>query len=135
MKKEITERQFSISVILILLTTLTLNSWAQQQPDAVVPRLVRFGGTLTDISGKPLTGTVGVTFSLFTDQQGGAPLWLETQNVVPDRTGHYSVQLGSTRPQGLPTDLFTSGEARWWACNRKGKRSRRASYCSACLTH
>jgi len=74
----------------------TLNSWAQQQPAAVVPRLVRFGGVLTDLSGKPLTGTVGVTFSLYTDQQGGAPLWLEMQNVVPDRTGHYSVQLGST---------------------------------------
>ena len=121
MKKKITERQFSISVILILLTTLTLNSWAQQQPDDVVPRLVRFGGTLTDISGRPLTGTVGVTFSLYADQQAGVPLWLETQNVVPDRSGHYSVQLGSTKPDGIPTNLFTSGEARWLGVQPEGQ--------------
>src|SRR5216683_2314892 len=106
MKNEITERQFSLSVILILLTTITINSWAQQP---VVPRLVRFGGTL------------GVTFSLYTDQQGGPPLWLETQNVVPDRSGHYSVQLCSTKPDGIPTDLFTSGEARWLGVQPEGQ--------------
>jgi hypothetical protein len=120
-KKEITGRQLSIAVILILLTTFTLNSRAQQQPGAVVPRLVRFGGILTDISGKPLTGTVGVTFSLYTDQQVGPPLWLETQNVVPDRTGHYSVQLGSTKPDGIPTDLFISGEARCLGVEPEGQ--------------
>jgi hypothetical protein len=32
---------------------------------------------------KPLTGTVGVTFSLYQESQGGAPLWVETQNVHP----------------------------------------------------
>jgi hypothetical protein len=99
----------------------TLNSWAQQQTSAVVPHLVRFGGVLTDLSGKPLTGTVGVTFSLYTDRQGGAPLWLQTQNVVPDRSGHYSVQLGSTKPDGIPTDLFTSGEARWLGVQPEGQ--------------
>jgi hypothetical protein len=122
MKKEITAKQFSFTTISILFTMLfTLNSWAQQQTSVVVPHLVRFGGVLTDISGRPLTGTVGVTFSLYADQQAGVPLWLEMQNVVPDRTGHYSVQLGSTRPQGLPTDLFTSGEARWLGVQPEGQ--------------
>jgi hypothetical protein len=122
MKKEITAKQFSFTTISILFTMLfTLTSWAQQQTGAVVPHLVRFGGVLTDLSGKPLTGTVGVTFSLFTDQQGGAPLWLETQNVVADRTGHYSVHLGSTKPDGIPTDLFTSGEARWLGVQPEGQ--------------
>jgi hypothetical protein len=60
-----------------------------------------------------LTGTIGLTFSLYKDEQGSAPLWLETQNVHPDASGRYSVQLGSTQPTGLPVDLFTSGEARW----------------------
>ena len=47
-------------------------------------------------------------------QQGGDPLWTETQNNVQlDPTGHYSVQLGITKPNGVPTTLFTSGEARW----------------------
>jgi hypothetical protein len=30
-----------------------------------------------------------------------------------DSTGHYSVQLGITKPNGMPATLFTSGEARW----------------------
>src|ERR1700732_4503730 len=122
MKKEVTAKQFSFTAISILFTMLfTLNSWAQQQTSAVVPHLVRFGGVLTDLSGKPLTGTVGVTFSLYTNQQVGVPLWLETQNVVADRTGHYSVQLGSTKPDGIPTDLFTSGEARWLGVQPEGQ--------------
>jgi len=80
---------------------------------AAVPALVSFSGTLIDLNAKPLTGVTGVSFLLYKDSQGGAPLWMETQNVQPDKTGHYSVVLGSTTSQGLPQDLFASGEARW----------------------
>src|SRR6516164_5548456 len=98
----------------ILLVCGTLAMWAQQSADtAVVPPVVRFSGNLTNDNGKPLNGIVGVTFSLYKDQQGGAPLWVETQNVQPDKLGHYSVMLGSASNQGLPADLFTSGEPRW----------------------
>jgi len=83
------------------------------QPASVIPQLVRFAGTLSDLNGKPLTGIVGVTFTLYKDQQGGAPLWLETQNVRADSSGHYSVMLGSTTAEGLPSDVFSSGDARW----------------------
>ena len=74
-----------------------------EQPAAsgIVPSVVKFGGVLTDASGKPVTGTVGVTFALYKDQEGGAPLWMETQNVQPDKTGHYSVMLGATSTHGL----------------------------------
>jgi hypothetical protein len=80
---------------------------------AVVPHLVQFGGIARDVNGKPLIGTVGITFLLYSEEQGGAPLWMETQNVQADVKGHYSVELGATKPDGLPTDEFTSGEARW----------------------
>src|SRR5271169_1612627 len=80
---------------------------------AQVPRLVRFTGTLLDDSGKPHTGIAGVTFLFYRDQNGGAPLWMETQNVSLDSNGHYTVLLGSSKPDGLPTELFASGEARW----------------------
>jgi hypothetical protein len=30
-----------------------------------------------------------------------------------DDQGRYKVLLGSTQPEGLPLDLFASGEARW----------------------
>jgi hypothetical protein len=89
--------------------------------NAVVPTLINFTGTLVDASGKPLTGTVGVTFYLFKDDQGGSPLWLETQNVQADHTGHYSVALGSTRSTGLPSDIFVAGEARWLSVQPQGQ--------------
>jgi len=87
----------------------------------VVPPLVSFSGVLTDLNGKPLTGAVGVTFALYTEEQGGAPLWLETQNVYPDKTGHYTVLLGSTTSTGLPADLFAAGEARWLGVQTQGQ--------------
>lgn len=62
--------------------------------------LVNFGGTLTDAAGKPLAAATSVTFSLYQDQQGGTPLWAETQRVQPNSTGWYTVMLGSTT-QGL----------------------------------
>jgi hypothetical protein len=93
---------------------------AQVQPNnnlatktAVVPGMVRFAGIAKDLDGKPLSGVTGITFLLYKDEQGGAPLWLETQNVQPDSTGHYSVILGATKAEGLPVELFRSGEAQW----------------------
>src|SRR5208283_5712268 len=80
---------------------------------SALPRLVRFSGVAKDLNGNPLTGVVGITFALYTEQTGGAPLWLETQNVTADSNGHYTTLLGSTKPAGLPADLFTTEQARW----------------------
>jgi hypothetical protein len=79
-------------------------------PGAVL-HLVQFSSIAKDIDGKPLAGTVGITF--YRDRQGGAPLWREVQNVQVDARGHYSVQLGANTQDGLPIDDFTSSEARW----------------------
>jgi hypothetical protein len=87
-----------------------------------VPALVSFGSTLRDANGKPLTAVIGVTFLLYKDQQGGSPLWMETQNVQPDKSGHYSVLLGSTTSQGMPQDVFVSGEARWLGVQVAGEQ-------------
>ena len=38
---------------------------------------------------------------------------METQNVQADGSGHYSVLLGSTKPDGLPAEIFASEQARW----------------------
>ncbi len=89
--------------------------------NSVVPSLVRYGGVLTDTNGKPLTGVIGVTFYLYKDAQTETPLWMEIQNVRPDGNGRYSVQLGSTKPNGLPTDVFESGEARWLSVQVEGQ--------------
>jgi hypothetical protein len=79
----------------------------------VVPRLVNYSGKATDAQGKAIAGVAGITFAIYSEQNGGSPLWLETQNVQLDSRGGYTAQLGATKPQGLPLDLFTQGEARW----------------------
>src|ERR1700727_3799623 len=79
---------------------------------AVVPRLVNFSGKAID-QGKAVAGVTGITFSIYSEETGGSPLWLETQNIQPDSRGNYTAQLGATKAEGLPQELFTSGEARW----------------------
>lgn len=82
--------------------------------NGVVPPLIPFSSVATDAGGNSMSGVVSITFSLYSSQQGGEPLWTEKQNNVQlDPTGHYSVQLGITQPNGVPATLFTSGEARW----------------------
>ncbi|MBZ5571129.1 MAG: hypothetical protein LAO09_04535 [Acidobacteriia bacterium] len=87
---------------------------------AAVPHMIKFSGTLHDGQGKALTGITGVTFALYREQLNGAPLWIETQNVTPDVSGHYTVSLGATRSEGLPLELFSSGEARWLGVQAAG---------------
>jgi trimeric autotransporter adhesin len=108
--------------LLILICALPM---AAQQPAAAsanvtVPPMVNISGVLTDVNKKPLTGTIGVTFSIYTEEAGGAPLWVETQNVAADKNGHYSVMLGSTNSQGLPSHIFVTGEARWLGVQPQG---------------
>jgi hypothetical protein len=95
----------------------TVSSLAAQQSNqdasASIPHLIRFSGVLKDGEGKPAKGTVGVTFAFYKEQQGGTPLWMESQDVTPDATGRYSVMLGATKSDGLPEQLFISKEARW----------------------
>jgi hypothetical protein len=82
-------------------------------PELSVFSVMKFSGVLTDATGAPRTGMVGITFAFYSEQEGGAPLWLETQNAELDAEGRYTVLLGSTQSEGLPLHLFTSGEARW----------------------
>jgi hypothetical protein len=59
-----------------------------ESQSAVVPRLVNFSGRTADADGKVITGIAGVTFAIYSEQTGGSPLWLETQNVRADSKGH-----------------------------------------------
>jgi hypothetical protein len=108
---------FSLTVFVFLSAG---SGWAQDASSAV-PTLINFSGTIADLNENPLHGTVGVTFLLYKDQNSLAPLWLETQNVQADDTGHYTVMLGTTKSNGLPTDLFASGEARWLGVQAEGQ--------------
>jgi len=99
---------------LILCSLLTAQQTAVPTSSvAVVPRLVNYSGRVMDAQSKAIPGVAGVTFSMYGEQDGGAPLWMETQNVRIDGRGNYTAQLGATKAEGLPLDLFSTGSARW----------------------
>jgi hypothetical protein len=102
-----------LGVIVVLSVISTLSYGQSSASGATVPNLVNFAGTLKDSGGHPIQSITGVTFSLYAQEEGGAPLWLETQTVRADGKGNYTVQLGATKAEGLPLELFTSGTARW----------------------
>jgi hypothetical protein len=77
-----------------------------------VPRLVRFAGSFNPPVNQP-AGPVGATFAIYSQQEGGTPLWSEDQNVDLGAGGSYEVLLGSTNNEGVPVELFAAGEARW----------------------
>ena len=104
---------FLLALSLVQLTVAQTSAQTSTQTASALPRLVRFGSTVKDLNGKPMTGVVGITFALYSEPSGGAALWLETQNVTADNNGHYTALLGSTKPDGLPAELFTSEQARW----------------------
>ncbi len=105
-------------ISLYLSVSLLAQSAAPQTSSAnPVPTVVKYSGL---VNGAP-SRIVGITFALYKDEQGGAALWLETQSVGLDATGHYSVQLGSTQPLGLPIEVFASGEARWLGVQIEGR--------------
>jgi hypothetical protein len=107
---------------LVLILSLAAQSPSSGSASSQVPPLIQFSSIATDEGGNPLSGVVGITFSLFNNQQGGEPLWTEKQNNVQiDSAGHYSVQLGITKPSGMPATLFTSGEARWLSVRITGQ--------------
>ena len=115
---------FRLNVLAFTLFSLFASSTAQTNPAPTtgqVPRFVRFGATIKDANGNPMTGPMSLTFSLYVNQVGGTPLWQETQDLVLDANGRYSAVLGSTQPNGLPVALFVSGEAQWLGVQPQGQ--------------
>jgi|HubBroStandDraft_6_1064221.scaffolds.fasta_scaffold00022_90 hypothetical protein len=100
--------------LMVVLCSLLGQAQQSVAANATVPPLIQFSNVATDEGGSTLSGVVSIAFSLYNSQEGGEPLWSETQNNIQlDPTGHYSVQLGITKPNGVPSTLFTTGEARW----------------------
>jgi hypothetical protein len=119
-------KQAHVGMVLVLMLLCAI-SFAQAQQtvatnnNSAVPQLVNYSGVLTDVNGKPLSGVVGVTFNLYSEETGGVPLWSEIQNVHMGKSGYYAVMLGSTSSTGLPQDVFVSGEARWLGVQAEGQ--------------
>src|SRR5208282_2823469 len=125
-----TSQRISVAVAVVcLLGAFSLRAHSGPRGDSnsdasasVVPRLIKFSGEINpqitqnndNENGKSRSATpTAVTFSLYEVQEGGSPLWSESQKVQLDEQGRYTVMLGATQPDGLPLDLFTSGKALW----------------------
>jgi hypothetical protein len=91
----------------------TQSGRSHPQTVASVPRLIRITGSLTPASGRALAQVETITLRLYAQEASDTVLWEETQHVMPDADGRYSVLLGSTRPDGLPLEVFQSSEPRW----------------------
>ena len=115
-------RSLPCLALLFAVFSLAEVSQAQQASTTTVPNLINYSGTLHLPSGLESPAyVVGVTFAIYRQEDGGAPLWLETQNVTLDSTGHYTVLLGSTRAEGIPADLFSTQEQRWLGAQMQGE--------------
>ena len=113
--------RFSLALALFTFLFVSIAS-AQQTSSTTVPNLIRYSGTLKDAQGVAFSPTAtGVTFAIYKQQDGGAPVWMETQSITPDVSGNYSVLLGSTTAAGLPTDLFSQQEQRWLGVQVQGQ--------------
>jgi len=101
----------------VLFLCCILAPWVSSADTAstTIPRLIRVSGILTDINNIPRAGTFSVHFLVYQLQEGGTPLWSEIQSVTTGTDGSYSILLGNTLPEGIPADVFRTGEARWLA--------------------
>jgi hypothetical protein len=108
-----------LAVVACMTSALVAQQAATQTQTAptAIPNFINYSGVLKTAHGS----VTGVTFLLYREELGGAPLWLETQNVAADASGHYNVHLG-VASNGLPADLFQSGEARWLAVQAAGEQ-------------
>jgi hypothetical protein len=111
----------TIGLLLLMGTMAVAQSTSGSESSVSVPQLVKFTSVLKDDLGHTKTGMVGVTFAVYKDQDGGSPLWLETQNVEADKEGNYSTLLGLTKRDGLPEDLFSGNEPRWLGVQIEGE--------------
>ncbi len=112
--------KLSKSLLFPLMLLLTLPAAPQNSApktaasaSTAVPPLIPYSGVVSTVPGAQPASTASVTFLIFYDEQGGEPLFVETQTVALDGTGHYRAQLGATLANGIPMDLFATGEARW----------------------
>ena len=76
-------------------------------------RVVSISGVLRPADGQPLGAFELIVLAIYADESGGSPLWHETQSVETDAAGRYTALLGATQSDGVPVDVFASGEARW----------------------
>jgi hypothetical protein len=75
-------------------------------------RILKLKGRLREYKGQNLR-VVGFLFAIYEQQEGGAPLWQEVQNVELDDRGNFLALVGSSSNGGIPPELFTGEKMLW----------------------
>ncbi len=97
MNKMLTARSALIVVSMLVLVGTALYG-------APIPRTINYQGYLKDAAGKPVTGPVNLTFTLYSSASGVGPVWTESHPGVPLANGVYSATLGETNSFGDAPD-------------------------------
>ena len=109
-------RQLSAMSLLLVIVLVPMSLFAQSSPPvsaSSVPRVINITGVFRSADGQPAGAVETVTLSIYADQEGGTPLWQETQTIAVDRQGRYSLLLGATQADGIPAAVFGTGDAQW----------------------
>ncbi len=103
------------AAVFLLMSFLAVSISVPQEirAQSAVPHLIQFNATLKDEAARPMSGAASVTFAIYAEQDGGAALWTETQNVLADANGHFSTLLGAATTGGFPVELIGTGQSRW----------------------
>jgi endosialidase-like protein len=98
--------------IALLVPPMTAIAQTATDQSAAIPRLITITGVYRPADGTPPAAVETVTLSVYAEQQGGVPLFQETQQVTLDDRGRYSVVLGAAHADGIPPTIFATG-AQW----------------------
>jgi len=110
---------FTIGLLVLCSSSCGLNTANQPDPATKAAtkyntsRFLKLRGSLKDSQKHRLTGVFGVMFAIYDQQAGGAPLWMEVQNVEADEHSRYSIVVGSTKSEGIQPELFGQDKTLW----------------------
>lgn len=96
---------FPLGICLIMQLFFVVLVATPVKSDSRLPGVMSYEGYITDTSGKPLPdGKYDFAFALYTNANGGLPIWEERHNNVPLRNGFVQLYLGKGTPPN-PLDL------------------------------
>jgi hypothetical protein len=81
-------------------------------PFSGVPRVVKYSSRISDPS-VTAQGQATLRFSVYAQRDSLQPVWSEVQTVGLNKDGQFSVMLGSKTLNGIPSELFESGQPLW----------------------
>jgi len=87
------------------------------RPAGAVPLMMNYQGFLTDNTNTPVSANLPMTFKIYADSTGGAPLWTESYAAVSVSAGVFNLLLGRVTP--LPLNVFT-GAVLWLQTTANG---------------